>query len=53
MMAIDINNIDILNIHGVDHCHIINVISKSEVMNVLGNADLSEDINFLSDIKNE
>ena len=53
MMAIDINIIAILNIHGVDYCYIIKVNSKGEAINVLENADLCEDINFLSNIKNE
>ena len=53
MMAIDINSIAILNIHGVDYCYIINVNSKGEAINVLENANLCEDINFLSNIKNE
>ena len=41
MMSFDINSIAILNIHTVDCC-IIFGISKSQVMNLLKNADLSE-----------
>ena len=41
MMSFDINSIAILNIHTVDCC-IIFGISKSQVMNLLKNVDLSE-----------
>ena len=43
MMSIDINSIAILNIHGVDPCCIINGIGKSEAMNLLKTADLTEE----------
>ena len=42
MMSMDLKDIDILNICGVDHCYIITGITKSEDMNLLINADLSE-----------
>ena len=42
-MSIGINSIAILNIHGVDYLCIINGISKSEAMNLLTIADLSEE----------
>ena len=42
-MSTDINSIAILNIHGVDYLCIINGISKSEAMNLLIIADLSEE----------
>lgn len=42
MMFIDVNCIAILNIHGVDCCCIILGISKSEVINLLKNSDLSK-----------
>ena len=42
MISIKLNNIAILNIRDVDdYCCIINGISKSAAMNLLGNADLS------------
>ena len=53
IMAIDINSIAIVNTHGVDYCYIINVNRKGETINVLENANLCEDINFLSNIQNE
>ena len=34
MMSMKLNDIDILNIHGVDYCCIVNGISKSEVINL-------------------
>ena len=42
MMSMDLKDIDILNICGVPHCCIITGITKSEDMNLLINADLSE-----------
>ena len=42
MMSIDINSIATLNNHGVDYYCIIIGISKREAINVLRNADLSE-----------
>ena len=59
MISMDLKDIDILNICGVDHCCIITGINKSEDMNLLINADLSEKkwitiiYNFLLQIKNE
>ena len=41
-MSIDINSIATLNNHGVDYYCIIIGISKREAINVLRNADLSE-----------
>ena len=42
MMSIYINNIAILNIHGVNYCFIISGISKSETINLFKNADFIE-----------
>ena len=42
MISVDINSVTFLNIHGADYCCIINEISKSEAINPLKNADLSE-----------
>ena len=42
MMSIYINNIAILNIHGVNYCCIISGISKSETINLFKNADFIE-----------
>ena len=42
MMSMDLNNIAIINIRGVDYRHVTNGISKSEIVNLLQNADLSE-----------
>ena len=42
IMSIDLNIITILNIDGVDYRCIIAGISKSEAINLLRNADLSE-----------
>ena len=43
MMSINLNNIAILNIKGIDcHC-IINGISKSDSLNLLQNTDLIEE----------
>ena len=59
MMSMELKDIDILNICGVDHCCIITGITTSEDMNLLINADLSEKKwitiidNFLLQIKNE
>ena len=41
-MSIDINNIALLNIHGVDCCCIVFGIRKSETINLLKDADLEE-----------
>ena len=50
MISIDLNSIPVLNIHGADFCCIINVISKSEIINLLQNADLIEKSETLSNI---
>ena len=41
MMAMNLSDIAILNIHGADYCCILNRISKSEAVNLLQKADLS------------
>ena len=40
MVSVNISNIAILNINGVNYCCIINRISKSEAVNLLQKADL-------------
>ena len=42
MMYMNLSDIAILNIHGVDYHCIINGISKSEAMGLLKNANLNE-----------
>ena len=42
MISINLNDHTVLKINGVDYCGIINGISKSDAMNVLRNADLTE-----------
>ena len=42
MMSINLNDISILNIHGVYYCSNIKGISKSEAVNLLQNVDLTE-----------
>ena len=42
MMSIKLNDIAILNIRSVNYCCVINEISKSEAVNLLQNADVSE-----------
>ena len=42
MMSMNLNDIAVLNIHGLDYRCIINRISESEAVNLLQNADLSE-----------
>ena len=42
MMSIDLKSIVILNICCVDYCCIISKMSKSETVNLLKNADLTE-----------
>ena len=42
MMSINLNDIAILNINGVDYCWNINRISKSKAVNLLENADFAE-----------
>ena len=43
MMSMNISDIAILNIHGVDYCGIINRISKSEAMGLLNNVNPNEE----------
>ena len=42
MAPINLNDIAILNIWSVDYCCNVNEIDKSEVMNLLRNANLTE-----------
>ena len=42
-MSINLNNIAILNIRGVDYRCIIDGISKTDAANLLQNADLTEE----------
>ena len=42
MMFVNLSNIAILNIKGSDYCCIISLISKTEAINLLQNADLTE-----------
>ena len=42
MMSMNLNDIDISNIKGSDCCCIISLISKSEAINLIQNADLTE-----------
>ena len=42
MMSIEIKNITVLNINGLDYRFIIVGISKSEAINLLKNANLSD-----------
>ena len=42
MMSINLSNVAILNIRGVDYCCTVNGISKSDAVSVLENADLTE-----------
>ena len=42
MMSMNLNDIVILNIRGIDYRCIINEISESEAVNLLQNVDLSE-----------
>ena len=47
MMFVNLSDIAILNINGVDYCCIITGISKSEAVNLLQKADLNEkNVNF-------
>ena len=41
-MSINLRNIAILNIEGVDYCYIICVISKSEAINLMQNTNLTK-----------
>ena len=42
MMSTNLSDIAILNIKGSDYCCIISLISKSEAINLMQNADLTE-----------
>ena len=42
MMSMNLNDITILNIYGVDYCCIINGIGKSKAVYLFKNVDLSE-----------
>ena len=44
MMSVNLSDIAILNIKGSDYCCIISRISKNEAINVMQNADLTENI---------
>ena len=44
MMSMNLSNIAILKIHGIDYCCILSEISKNEAINLLRNADLTETI---------
>ena len=46
MMSIDIDNIAILNIIGIDYCCIVFRISLSEAINLLKNANLSRKVDL-------
>ena len=50
MMPIELNSITILNIHGVDYRCTISGINKSEAINLLRNADLSEKSGLLQNM---
>ena len=42
MISIDLNNIAVLDMNGADYLCIINIISKSDALSLLKNADLTE-----------
>ena len=44
MMSMNLSNIAILKIQGIDYCCILSEISKNEAINLLRNADLTETI---------
>ena len=50
-MCINLNDIAILNIRGVDYRCIINGISKSDGVNVLQNTDMTEKEEYYKDKK--
>ena len=52
MMSMNLSDIAILNIRGVDYCCIISRISKGEAVNLLQKADLNEKGGTLYVIKN-
>ena len=43
MISMNLSNIAILNIRGVDYCCIINRISQNEAIKLLRNADLNKE----------
>ena len=43
MLSINLSNIAMLNIHGVDYHYIIKKISKHKAVNILQNADFSDE----------
>ena len=47
----NLTDVAILNIHGIDYRCIINGISKSEAINLIKNIDLSEKSKTLENIK--
>ena len=51
-MSINLNNIAIVNIPCFDYCCIINGIDKSEAINQLKNADLTQKEEYYKNIKN-
>ena len=53
MIPVNLNDIAILNIRGVDYCCMINRINKSNAVNLLQNANLREGREVLSKQKNE
>ena len=52
MISINLSNIAILNIHDVDYCCIIGGNSKSEVINLKQNIDLSKKNRNIVNCKN-
>ena len=50
-MCINLNDIAILNIRGVDYRCIFNGISKSDGVNVLQNTDMTEKVEYYKDKK--
>ena len=44
MISMNFNDIAILNIHGIEYCCVISGISKNEAVNLLQNADLSQNV---------
>ena len=52
MMSMNLNNITILNINGIDYCCIITPISKSEAINLTQDIDLSKKSGTLWNVEN-
>ena len=46
MMSMNLKNVPILIVHGVDYSCIVNGISKIEAIDLLKNADLSKHVDF-------